>query len=94
MLTSELQQAVKLIPGDFSGRIYLKRVRINSQGCDKIGDYWGIPSNLWNCYFDNSLQAEDYHEVDFHFRFGTESTSRSEIIAEIREFYPNAKIQP
>lgn len=94
MLTSELQQAVKLIPGDFSGRIYLRPVRIDSQGYDKNGGYWGIPSNLWNCYFDNSLFVEDYQEVDFHFRFGTESSSRSEIIAKIREFYPIAKIQP
>lgn len=91
MLTSELQQAVKLIPGDFSGRIYLKRVRLNSQGYDIKGVYWGIPSNLWNCFFDNSLQAEDYNEVDFHFR---DNSSRSEVIADIRKFYPHAKIQP
>lgn len=91
MLTSELQKAVKLIPGDFTGRIYLKRVTINSQGYDINGGYWGIPSNLWNCFFDNSLQTDNYNEVDFHFR---DSSSRADVITDIREFYPHAKIQP
>ena len=70
-------------PKDFSGRLFVSRVRLNSGGYDKNGTYFGHgpPSLYW-------IASED-GEIDFMARANSREEARA---AALRE-YPNAKIR-
>lgn len=73
---------VKDTPRDFTGRLYLKRIPLNSGGYDPNGTYFGIGAPLYWC-------AEPDGTIDFVFR----ARDRAEAIEIARQSYPNARIR-
>ena len=67
----------------FSGRLFLRRVRLNSGGYDVNGTYFG--------YGDNSLYwcASEDCKVDFMLRAFVREGARRQVL----EIYPNAKVR-
>lgn len=67
---------------DFSGRIYVRQVRLDSGGYDCNGTYFGHGSPLyWYADADNT--------IDGVLRASNRSVARDEVL----EMYPNAKIK-
>lgn len=55
----------------------LRRVRINGDGYDPLGTYWGVGAPLWWCATPN-------YKIDFCLR----ATTRKEAEANVRRLYP------
>jgi hypothetical protein len=51
--------AISLAPEDWSGKLYLSKIRLDSGGYDKNGTYFGIgpPSLYWYVSEDNLIDA-------------------------------------
>lgn len=67
---------------DYSGRLFLREMRIDHQGYDKNGTYFGVGKPLYWC-------ANDEGTVDFMLRASDRSTAREEVLKE----YPQAKVR-
>lgn len=69
-------------PKDFSGRLFVSRVRLDSGGYDKNGTYFGAgPPLYW-------VASED-GDIDFMLRANSREDARESALRE----YPNAKIR-
>jgi len=67
---------------DYSGKLYLSKVRLNSGGYDTNGTYFGVDRPLyWYCDIDNS--------IDGVLRADSRQEARHEVLA----MYPKAKIR-
>lgn len=67
---------------NYSGRLYLRRVRLNQGGYDRNGTYFGTGEPLYWC-------ANDDLSIDFMLRASSRHLARASVIAR----YPNAKIR-
>jgi hypothetical protein len=56
-----------------AGRLYLRRIRLNSGGYDAGGAYWGIGAPLW--------YAEDQDGNSQFFRAASREAAKAEIVA-------------
>ena len=65
----------------FTGRVYLNRVRLNADGYDKNGTYFGHGGPLY-------WAASSGGEIDFMLRADTRLDARKQVLAE----YPEAKV--
>lgn len=65
---------------DFDGRLYLRRVYLDSGGYDDLGTYWGLGEPLyWYASNDGSIDAV------------IRAPSRAAAKRQVMEDYPNAK---
>ncbi len=62
-----------------NGKVYLRRVPLDSGGYDRGGAYWGIPSNLYEAFTEDG-------EYIAYFR----ARSRQEAKAAVLEDWPEA----
>jgi hypothetical protein len=77
---------VKDAPRDYAGKLYIRRVYLNSGGYDSNGTYFGTGAPLfWVSANDESPDVD----VDFMLR----AASRDAAIVKVRAEYPNAKIR-
>lgn len=69
---------------DYDGRIYVKRIRLNSGGYDKNGTYFGQgpPRLYWVANGDGSL--------DYTLR----ARDRTAAVEAVKERFPKAKVRP
>jgi len=67
-------------PEEVTGKLYLRRVRLDSGGYDPNGTYFGIGNPLYWC-------ADADGEIDFMLR----AFDREDAKEEVREVYPHAK---
>lgn len=79
---------IKKAPKDFSGKLTLRRVRLNSGGYDKNGTYFGQGAPLFWC-------ANEDGSIDFMLRAGSTSWSYEQIREAAKEIvrkdYPKAR---
>ena len=68
-------------PADFSGRLYLRRVRLDAGGYDRLGTYFGRGGPLYWCAGEG---------VDFMVR----ARDRADAVRRVRSRYPRARIRP
>ena len=66
----------------YSGKMYLRRVRLDGQGYDKHGVYFGLGPPLYWC-------SSAGGEIDFTFR----SHNRASAVLHVRARYPHCKIR-
>lgn len=67
------------------GRMYLRRVRLNSGGYDAGGSYWGVGQPLYWYYWENpDVGCEDEVIEDF-----IRADNREHAIAKLKGKYPN-----
>lgn len=66
----------------FKGRLYLREVRIDFQGYDPNGTYFGLGNRLYWC-------ANNNHSVDFMLRGEDRAAARKLVL----EQYPSAKVK-
>lgn len=66
---------------EFTGRLYLQKVRIDSGGYDPNGTYWGLGDPLYWC-------ANEDNSIDYCFR----ALNRQEAKGKVLERYPKAKL--
>lgn len=69
-------------PADFSGRLSLRRVRINSGGYDCNGTYFGLGAPLY-------WYASDDGEIDGMLRASGRASARHQVLCK----YPKAKVR-
>jgi hypothetical protein len=69
-------------PPDFEGRLYIRRVRLNSGGYDRNGTYFGVGEPIYWC------RSEDC-EIDFMLR----ADSRGTAVVKVKRQYPNSKVR-
>jgi hypothetical protein len=62
--------------------VYLRKVRINKSGYDSNGRYWGLGSNLYHYYAEQSNE-------EGHVR----ASDRNEAKEKIRALYPDTKLR-
>ena len=70
-------------PGDFDGRIYLRKVRLNQGGYDSNGTYFGIgpPSLYW--------YSDEEGEIDSMIRAHHREQARNMVLS----IYPKARVR-
>jgi hypothetical protein len=68
------------VPEDYSGKLHIRRVRLDSGGYDKGGAYWGHDAPLWCIWGD----SEDGADVLTSYR---RASSRDAVKA----MFPNAR---
>lgn len=73
---------VKEAGKDYSGRLFLRKTRINSQGYDCNGTYFGVGEPLYWC-------ANDEGTVDFMLRALDREDARKLVLQD----YPKAKVR-
>ena len=73
---------IKNEPASYTGRLSLRRIRLNAGGYDANGTYFGTGTPLYWC-------ANEEGTVDFMLR----APSRDAALYKIRESYPNATLQ-
>lgn len=66
----------------YTGRVYVRRERLNSGGYTSDGCYFGVGSPLYFC--------QDY---DGLYETYVRATCREDAVAKMRQIYPNAKIK-
>lgn len=68
----------------FTGKLYLRRIRLDSGGYDPNGTYFGLGQPLYWCADDGTSEN---HSIDFMLR----AADRDEAKAAVRARYPNAR---
>jgi hypothetical protein len=71
-------------PDAYTGKLYLRRVRLDSGGYDSNGTYFGLGEPLWWCACPDD--AEGY-EIDYMLR----APNREAAKGKVREKYPLAR---
>lgn len=66
-------------------KFYMWRIRLNSQGYDNMGAYWGIGQPLY--YYSHEWPNEHGHYIQETIR----ASSREDAKAKIRVKYPKAR---
>ena len=78
--TSLGRQSIMDAGTDYTGYAVLRPVRVNKDGYDYLGTYWGVGRSLWWC------ATRDY-KIDFCLRADDEAEARTIV----RKTYPNIK---
>lgn len=68
---------------DYAGNIYINRVRLDSQGYNKFGDYFGVGAPLF------SITSDTNDGPDFYMR----ANDRGDVKRQLRSVYTQAKIK-
>lgn len=75
--------AARCLCAEYKGRVHVQHVRLNQGGYTDDGSYFGVGARLYCVWDDDDLRSD-------HIR----ATDRAEAVAEARDIYPIAKIQP
>jgi len=63
-------------------KVRLERIRINSQGYDASGAYWGVGQPVWHAWAD----GDNGFELEMHYRALDRDAAKAKVIAQC----PNA----
>ena len=73
--------------GDFHGNLSLRRIRLDRDGYDERGRYYGIDEPLWRIWNADDTE-EGSEEIDFFIRAIDREAARREAV----RMYPGARV--
>jgi hypothetical protein len=74
-------RGVRLTPPDYKGKLHLRKMRINNEGFDSNGKFFGIETSVYSCTSKDGT-------VDFTLQAKSREDARKEVL----ETYPEAVV--